>query len=118
MKWNDMIPSEAAKTVGDLQIRETRWRVYVFFVEWMRDHVIPPTLRDIQGGLGLSSNSVADHHLGKLAQIGLMTKERRRYVLAKGIDHEREIKHLHGIDAGTEGHGSGPQERDQSGIPQ
>jgi hypothetical protein len=111
-----MIPSDAAKSVGELQIRETRWRVYVFFVEWMRDHVIPPTLRDIMGGLDIKSTSVANYHLKHLSKIGLISRERRRYVLAKGIDHEREIKHLSGTYAGTEGHGAGPQERDQPGV--
>ena len=37
---------------------------------------IPPTIREIQVDLGLSSTSVADYHVKKLEHLGLITRER------------------------------------------
>ena len=49
-----------------------------FIARFQEDHGYPPTLRDIQRGLGISSISVVDYWVHRLCKQGQITSERGR----------------------------------------
>lgn len=85
MRWDGRTPQRPRT--------EMRGEVYRFFVAWMEDHAVPPTHRQIQEGLHISSTSVVRYHLDQLYAMGLLEREGVRFILAKGIDHGRSQEH-------------------------
>lgn len=59
----------------------TEW-VLRFIQDYFVEHARPPTVRDIQRALGMSSASVVSYHLDKLIKAGLITKDPE---IARGV---------------------------------
>jgi DNA-binding transcriptional ArsR family regulator len=74
-------PPEAAGSKYDAYLKGTTYRVYRFMLR-QRD---PVGISDIQKALGLSSSSVAEYHVGKLLQMGLVKDEKGGYVIDKVV---------------------------------
>ena len=74
-------PSEAAGSKYDPYLKGTTYRVYRFMLR-QRD---PVGISDVQKALGLSSSSVAEYHIGKLLQMGLVKEEKGGYVIDKVV---------------------------------
>ena len=51
-----------------------RQRIWTFLQEFYLDNGIPPTVRDIQKACEISSTSVVDYNLEKLAQAGYINR--------------------------------------------
>ncbi|MQF94833.1 MAG: repressor LexA [SAR202 cluster bacterium] len=60
-----------------------RQRIWEFLKEFYSENGIPPTVRDIQSACEISSTSVVDYNLEKLAQAGYIN---RRPDVARGIE--------------------------------
>lgn len=50
-------------------------RVLVYTITFMRDHGYPPTVREITAGLHISSTSVTQYHLDRLAVLGHIERD-------------------------------------------
>jgi len=74
-------PPEAAGSEYDPYLKGTTFRVYRFMLR-QRD---PVGISDVQKALGLSSSSVAEYHIGKLLQMGLVKEEKGGYVIDKVV---------------------------------
>lgn len=68
-------------TAPDLALKGTTYSVYRYMLK-QRDQV---GISEIQKGLGLSSPSVAQYHIKKLLQLGLVREEQGGYVVDKVI---------------------------------
>lgn len=55
---------------------ERRQRILQFIQQYVEAHGRPPTIREIQLGLGISSTSIVDHHMRALERAGLVRRER------------------------------------------
>ena len=59
-----------------------RAMILEFIEEFIEENEIPPSVRDVQRGCGLSSPSVAHHHMNKLHEHGYIGKY---FNIARGI---------------------------------
>ena len=55
-------------------ISDKRRRILEFLRQFLDERGYPPTIRDIQAGLGISSTSVVDHHLRVLERDGYIRR--------------------------------------------
>lgn len=60
-----------------------RQAIVEFIRSFVEEHNYPPTVRDIQGGLKISSTSVVEHHLRVLEREGLL---RRDFKVSRGME--------------------------------
>lgn len=60
-----------------------RKAIIEFIRSFVEDHPYPPTVRDIQNGLKISSTSVVEHHLRVLERDGLL---RRDFKVSRGME--------------------------------
>lgn len=74
-------PPEEAGGKYDPYLKGTTYRVYRHMLRQRR----PVGISDIQKALGLSSSSVAEYHIGKLLQMGLVKEEQGGYVIDKVV---------------------------------
>lgn len=65
------------------QLSAKRKRIVDFILQFMEAKSYPPTVRDIQGGCGISSTSVVDYHLKVLEKEGHI---RRDAEVSRGIE--------------------------------
>ena len=65
----------------------TTERVYAAIIGHWQQHGYGPSVRDIQRLAGLSSSSVVEHHLCKLAALGLITKEKGKARTIRVVTH-------------------------------
>ena len=77
----------------------TRDRVLMYINQYIADHGIAPTLREIADGLGLSSPGSVHRHISILRQEGLLQdyspRKSRALVLSNGISNtDNKEKHL------------------------
>ncbi len=70
-------PPEEAGGRYDSHLKGTTYRVYRHVLRQRK----PVGISDIQRGLGLSSPSVAEYHIGKLLRMGLIREEGGGYVV-------------------------------------
>lgn len=66
-----------------------QYEVLKYIIEYMGEHPVPPTLRDIQEGLGLSAHSAVASHVSALIALGYLAKKEnsaRSLVVLKGED--------------------------------
>ena len=76
-------PSDISETVQGIFTNKQRLRIYWY----MLSKGDPSGVREIQRALGLSSPSVAHHHLEKLKEIGVVGQdEYGRYLLIKQVE--------------------------------
>lgn len=78
------MPGEPAKATGgryDPRLKGTTYRVYRHMLRQRR----AVGVSDVQKALDLSSSSVAEYHLGKLLQMGLVKEEQSGYVINKVV---------------------------------
>ena len=73
-------PAEAGGK-NDSHLSGTTYRVYRHFLRQRK----PLGISDIQKGLGLSSPSVAEYHIGKLLRMGMIREEEGGYVVEKVV---------------------------------
>ena len=65
------------------QLSAKRQQIVDFILQFMEERGYPPTVRDIQGGCGISSTSVVDYHLKVLEKEGHI---RRDPEVSRGIE--------------------------------
>ena len=65
------------------QLSAKRQQIVDFILQFMEERGYPPTVRDIQGGCGISSTSVVDYHLKLLEKEGHI---RRDPEVSRGIE--------------------------------
>ena len=65
------------------QLSAKRQQIVDFILQFMEERGYPPTVRDIQGGCGISSTSVVDYHLKVLEKEGYI---RRDPEVSRGIE--------------------------------
>jgi repressor LexA len=65
------------------QLSAKRRQIVDFILQFMEERGYPPTVRDIQGGCGISSTSVVDYHLKVLEKEGHL---RRDPEVSRGIE--------------------------------
>ncbi len=65
------------------QLSAKRRQIVDFILQFMEERGYPPTVRDIQGGCGISSTSVVDYHLKVLEKEGYI---RRDPEVSRGIE--------------------------------
>ncbi len=58
-------------------LSERRQQILQFIYEYIQEYSRPPTVRDIQRGVGLSSTAVVKHHLDRLHREGYIDRESR-----------------------------------------
>lgn len=58
-----------------IQGRKTRERILGYIVSYIEEHKIPPTLREISEGVGISTTSVTTYHLQRLEKDGLIERD-------------------------------------------
>ena len=73
-------PGEAGGK-NDFYLRGTTYRVYRHMLRQRR----PVGISDIQKGVGLSSPSVAEYHVGKLLRMGLIQEDEGGYVVENAV---------------------------------
>src|SRR4051812_23305451 len=61
----------------DARLTERQRRILTVIRDWLDEHGYPPTMREIAQAVGLKSASSADHHLKKLAELGLLRRDAR-----------------------------------------
>ncbi len=59
-------------------LSEIRQRMLDFIVRYKEEHDLPPTIREIQRGLGISSTSMVSYHLKALERAQLVNRYHRR----------------------------------------
>ena len=74
-------PPEATGRKYDPYLKGTTFWVYRFFLRQSD----PVGISDVQKALGLGSSSVAEYHIGKLLQMGLVKEEKGGYVIDKVV---------------------------------
>ncbi len=80
---------------GRLRGPDRRQRILRFIQRYTEVHGRPPTIREIQVGLGISSTSIVDHHVRMLEKAGLI---RRHRGISRGIalvDHRWDEPLVH-----------------------
>ena len=65
-----------AKDTG--QLTEPQQRVLAFISKYMEQNSVPPTIREIQGGTGISSTSMVSYHLKALERAQVLNRYERR----------------------------------------
>jgi len=70
-----------AKISDTLSSRQEK--ILEFIQNYVRSHGIPPSIRDIVAGCGISSTSVADYNLKHLERLGFI---RRHHEISRGIE--------------------------------
>ena len=66
-----------------MEFNETTDLIFAFFVDFCGRHSgLPPTIREIVKGTGVSSTSVVSHHLRKLVRKGQLENINGRYTVA------------------------------------
>ena len=55
-------------------LTERRIRILKFVHDFTNRNLFPPTFREVAGGCGLSTSSLASHHLGVLQEMGYLTR--------------------------------------------
>ena len=55
-------------------LTERRIRILKFVHDFTSRNLFPPTFREVAGGCGLSTSSLASHHLGVLQEMGYLTR--------------------------------------------
>ncbi|MGC8873277.1 MAG: transcriptional repressor LexA [Chloroflexia bacterium] len=79
------------------KISERQRQILRYVEEFIREHGYPPSIRQIQTTLGLSSTSVVDYNLKALQRQGLLHRERRS---SRSITlNERGVSFLHNLRA-------------------
>ena len=58
-------------------------KILEFIQNYVKKHGIPPSIRDIVAGCGISSTSVADYNLKHLERLGFI---RRHHEISRGIE--------------------------------
>jgi len=81
----------------------TQQRVYQYILDRHAAGELPPTRREIQSDLGLSSMSMADYAVGRLVHLGKLTDERLksrsiRPVLPEPVVIFENWKDMDGLD--------------------
>ncbi len=71
------------------KLSETRRAVLFFIVEYLGENGYPPSIREIQDEVGISSTSVVSYNLDKLAEAGLIERES---TVSRGIRLSEELK--------------------------
>ena len=74
-------PPEASGGKYDPYLRGTTYRVYRYMLR-LRN---PVGISELQKSLGLSSSSVAEYHIEKLLQMGLVKRDQEGYVVDKVV---------------------------------
>ncbi len=89
------------------KMSERQRRILHYLEEFIGENGYPPSIRQIQSALGLSSTSVVDYNLNLLEQRGLITRQRRssRSITVTGMASsfapgQREVPVLGAIAAG------------------
>jgi repressor LexA len=59
------------------KMTERQRRILAYLEDFIQEHNYPPSIRDIQAALGISSTSVVDYNLDNLEKRGLITRRRR-----------------------------------------
>jgi repressor LexA len=67
----------------DGMLSSKQQRILDFIRSFLTDNTYPPTIRDIVGGCGISSTSVADYNLGILEKAGFIRRHRE---VSRGIE--------------------------------
>jgi repressor LexA len=70
-----------AKMLDTLSARQEK--ILEFIQNYFKKHGIPPSIRDIVAGCGISSTSVADYNLKHLERLGFI---RRHHEISRGIE--------------------------------
>jgi repressor LexA len=65
-----------AKTIG--QLTEPQRKVLSFITNYVEQNNVPPTIREIQSGTGISSTSMVSYHLKALERAQLLNRYERR----------------------------------------
>ncbi len=77
------------------QLTEPQQRILAFISRYMAEHDVPPTIREIQKGAGISSTSMVSYHLKALEKAQLVSRYERRsrgVVLARSANaHMRDV---------------------------
>jgi len=60
------------------QLTEPQQRILAFISRYMAEHNVPPTIREIQKGAGISSTSMVSYHLKALERAHLVSRYERR----------------------------------------
>lgn len=76
------------------QLTRRQQDVLGFIEAFVDDHAYPPTIREIQEGLGISSTSVVDYNLNVLEQRGEIRRNRN---ISRGIELANWAAHQSGI---------------------
>jgi repressor LexA len=71
------------------KLSETRRAVLFFIIEYLGENSYPPSIREIQDEVGISSTSVVSYNLDKLAEVGLIERES---TVSRGIRLSEELK--------------------------
>ena len=74
-------PRDDSGSIPNLELRGTTYRVYRHMLRRRK----PLGISDIQKELGLSSPSVAQYHVRKLLQLGLIKEEQGGYIVDKVV---------------------------------
>ena len=74
-------PSKATGGTYDSYLKGTTYRVYRYLLRQRK----PMGVSDVQRALGFSSSSVAEYHIQKLLQMGLLREEQGGYVIDKVV---------------------------------
>jgi len=72
----------SGRTPWDRRGEPVRERMLEWIGAYWEDHGIPPTIREICDGCGISSTSVVHYHLGKLEAAGYIRRTPR---ISRGI---------------------------------
>lgn len=59
-------------------LTEPQQRILSFISHYMDEHDVPPTIREIQKGAGISSTSMVSYHLKALERANLLNRYERR----------------------------------------
>jgi|YNPMSStandDraft_1061717.scaffolds.fasta_scaffold59875_2 repressor LexA len=59
-------------------LTEPQQRILAFISQYMAEHDLPPTIREIQKGAGISSTSMVSYHLKALEKVHLVNRYERR----------------------------------------
>lgn len=65
-----------AKEIG--QLSEPQQRVLAYITKYVAQNSVPPTIREIQGGTGISSTSMVSYHLKALERAQVLNRYERR----------------------------------------
>ena len=60
------------------QLPESQRRILAFITRYVDDNDVPPTIREIQKGAGISSTSMVSYHLKALERAQILNRYERR----------------------------------------